>query len=223
MGVPAFAILTYLAIAPQNSYAQFPPVARIPNGAVGAQVLGRVQVQPDFSMIMYGYFSYMEGLPGAIFAGDPSENTAMLTFSAVPTAATLIQNGNILHGLEKPVNGQSTSLYVYYNPSPTSRDILNPSDFTQGILIATFHSRAAAVNIFAAGNFQATGVLALDTAPAFVLNGQLLSLGSLVNALSLNLSGSAPTSDGLTQGLATDGNFSIPFAGTAYAASTPSQ
>jgi len=209
------AFITCIAAIPQKSYAQSTP---LPAGAISAHVLGRVQILPDFSVKVYGYFTFVTGAPSSIFNGAPSENTAVLTFAADPTAATLISNGGVIQGLENPVNGSFTAMSLYYNSNPAGRNILNPDDFTQGQKVATFRSRAAVVNITSSGNFQGTSGLALDTADTFVVNGQPLNIGSLISALNLTVFGPAPTLDSVAASLLTDGSVSIPFSGTAYVA-----
>jgi hypothetical protein len=212
----ALAFILYLAAGSQQGYSQ----AILANGAIGAQVLGRVRIQPDLSVKLYGYFTYLAGVPGSIFAGVPSENTAMLTYAADPTSATLIRNGDIVQGVESPVNSQYTVLSIYYNPNATSRNILNPDDFAQGQLIAKFRSRASVVNVSASGTFQATSGITLDTANYFFIHNQPVNLGSIANALSLTLFGPAPSFDAIAAGLLSDGSFSIPLAGTGYIVSS---
>ena len=218
-GLPALALVTYLAVGSQPIHAQ--SSGPLPNGSIGAQVLGRVRIQPDFSIKLYGYFTYVAGVPGSIFTGAPSENTAMLTYSAEPTGAALIRNGDIVQGLENPANGQYTILSIYYNPNPSSRNILNPDDFTQGQLIAKFRSRAAVVNIAASGSFQATSGLTMDTSSFFIINGQPMNFANLASGLSLSLFGPAPSFDSITAGLLNDGSASVSLSGTAYIAGTP--
>lgn len=207
------AALSLLAISPERTYAQ----GRIPAGAVAAQLVGRARLNADFSINVYGYFTFMEGIQSPMFAGSPGENTALFTFSAQPTNAALLANGDMLSALENPVNGQYTTLTVYYNPSPSSRDIANPDDFTQGVVVAQFRSRGAAVNVLPSKTFQASGGLSFLSAGVVVLNGQTLTLDSLVSSLSLNLFGPAPSFDDLIAGLAANGSYSLPFAGTATA------
>jgi hypothetical protein len=212
------ALVTYLAAGSQNGYPQPTGSASLAVGTIGAQVLGRVLIQSDLSVKLYGYFTYMQGVPGPIFSGAPSESTAIMTFSADPTAATLVPNGDVTQGLENPVNGQFTNLNVYYNPNPSSRNLLNPDDFTQGQLVAQFHSRAAAVSITAPATFQATGALTLQTANYFIINNQPISLFNLVSGLTLTLSGHAPPINAIAAGILANGSFSIPLSGTAYIA-----
>jgi hypothetical protein len=209
------AIIGCLTAIPQVSYAQGSPLQ---NGVIGAQVLGRVRILPDLSVRLYGYFTYVSGVQGSLFNSAPNENSAVLTFVAEPTAATFIANGSILQGQESPVNGQSTTLTVYYNPTSTGRNILNPDDFAQGQKVATFHSRAAAVTLTGSGSFQATGGLTLDTSSFFIINGQPVSIGNLTSALNLMLFGPAPTLDSIAASLLSDGSVSIPLSGTAYTA-----
>ena len=208
------AVLSLLAIAPDPSYAQ----NRIPSGTVAAQVLGRVRLNSDFSVNLYGYFTYMEGIQTSIFNGPPSENTATFTFSAEPTNAALFKNGDLVHALENPVNGQYTTLSVYYNPAPSSRDLANPDDFKQGSLVAQFRSRAGAVNVLPSKTFQASAGLSLLSTSVVFLNGQALTIGSLVSTMSLNLFGPSPSFDDILAGLGTDGSYTIPFSGTGTAA-----
>jgi hypothetical protein len=219
LGIPFFAVAAYLATGPQNSYSQAPP-APLANASIGAQVLGRVSIQPDFSVSLYGYFTFMSGVPGPIFSGDPSENTAMLTYWAEPTGATLLHNGDILQGLEKPVNGQYTILNVYYNPNPGPRNLLTPDDFKQGQLVAQFRSRAAVVNVASPGSFQATAGIVLDSSSDFTINGSTFNIANVTNGMSIALFGPAPSLTSIAQGLLTDGSFSIHLAGTAYIATT---
>ena len=214
VSLPLLAIAGYLAFGPRNGYSQ----SSLPAGTIGAQVVGRILIQPDLTVKLYGYFTYMQGVPGPLFSGPPSENTAMLTFSADPTAATLISNGDIIQALENPVNGQFTNLTVYYNANPSSRSLANPDDFTQGQSVALFHSRAAAVNISASGTFQATGALNSQTGSFFFINNQPVNIYNLVTGLTLNLFGPAPSLSTIAAGIAANGNFSIPLAGTAYVA-----
>src|SRR5579883_1624962 len=103
--VTFLALAACVAFTPRHASAQGSP---LPLGTIGAQVVGRVLIQPDLTIKLYGYFTYVQGIQGSIFSGSPSENTAMLTFSADPTAATLISNGDIIQGLENPANGQFT-------------------------------------------------------------------------------------------------------------------
>jgi hypothetical protein len=74
-----FAALALISGLATQTYAQSP--TRLPNAAIGSQVLGRVQVNADFSVNIYGYFSFLQGVTGPIFSGPPSESTAMFTFS----------------------------------------------------------------------------------------------------------------------------------------------
>ena len=215
--IAALALSTYFAVA-QNGFSQTTGTSPLTTGTIGAQVLGRVLIQSDLTVKLYGYFTYMEGVPGPIFSGVPSENTAMLTFSADPTAATLISNGDIIQGLENPLNSQFTNLNVYYNSSPTTRSLLSPGDFTQGQLIAQFQSHAAAVNVSASGTFQATGALTIQTGSYFFINNQPANLFNMVTGLNLNLFGPAPSLATIAAGVVSNGNFSIPLAGTAYVA-----
>ncbi|HEY3840503.1 MAG TPA: hypothetical protein VGL72_28220 [Bryobacteraceae bacterium] len=212
--LPLIVLAGYLAIGSQSGYAQ----ASLPSGTIGAQVVGRILIQADLTVKLYGYFTYMQGVPGPLFSGTPGENTAMLTFSADPTAATLISNGDIIQALENPVNGQFTNLTVYYNANPSARSLANPDDFTQGQSVALFQSRAGAVNISASGTFQATGALNTQTGSFFFINNQPVNIYNLVSGLTLNLFGPAPSLSTITAGLAANGNFSIPLAGTAYVA-----
>jgi hypothetical protein len=215
LALPLFALAGYLGLAVQSGCAQSTPLS---TGSIGAQVVGRILIQSDLSVKLYGYFTYMQGVPGPLFSGTPSENTAMLTFSADPTAASLISNGDIIQGLENPSNGQFTNLTVYYNASPSSRSLASPDDFTQGQAVAQFHSRAAAVSISASGTFQATGALNPQTGSFFFINNQPVNIFNMVNGLTMNLFGPAPTLSTIMTGIMNNGNFSIPLAGTAYVA-----
>lgn len=219
IGVPALVFLSYLAIGFETACAQSTSVPLTP-GTIGAQVVGRVLILPDFSVKLYGYFTYMQGVPGPLFTGAPSENTAMLTFAADPTFATLVSNGDIMQGLENPANSQFTNLTVYYNAGATARNILNPDDFAQGQAVAQFHSRAAAVSISASGTFQATGALNPQTGSYFFINNMPVNIYNVVSGLTINLFGPALAIPTIAAGILANGNFSIPFSGTGYIAGT---
>jgi hypothetical protein len=207
--------LLSLLFAPEQASAQ----QKLPNGSIAAQVVGRIKVQSDFSIRMYGYFTSMEGISGPIFNGSPSENTAMFTFAADTTSAAIIKNGDLVHGIDNPTNGSYTTLSVYYSPAPANRDFSNPDDFTRAAqLVAQYRSRSGAMSLLQGGSFQASAGLSLVATNFFFANGQSLTLGNAANGLSLTLFGPAPAFDGILAALGTDGSFMIPFSGTAISA-----
>jgi hypothetical protein len=208
-------LLSSLVIAPQAGYAQ----QKIANGAIAAQVVGRVKLNADLTVKLYGYFTAMEGVPGSIFSGPKGENTAMFTFAADTTSATIIKNGDMVTAVASPLDGQYTTLSVYYNATPSTRDLTNPDDFTQGQLVAQFRSRSGSVSLLPGGHFQGSAGLSLLSSVQFTFGDQPLNISSIVNGMSLTVFGPAPSFDSILAGLVSDGFFTVPYAGTALAGS----
>ena len=54
----SLALVSCLIAASVHGYAQS-TASPLPAGSIGAQVLGRVRLQPDLSVKLYGYFTYV--------------------------------------------------------------------------------------------------------------------------------------------------------------------
>ncbi|MDB4952125.1 MAG: hypothetical protein JWM27_4774 [Gemmatimonadetes bacterium] len=106
-------------------------MAGIP-GSVAWYVTGRFYATASGATQDLGYFLYLQGIDGSLFAGDPGEAAAYFTFRSTPFTATLVPNGAISIGLD-PVGEFS----VYLNAQPAG-DFGKPDSFSGGTLVATF-------------------------------------------------------------------------------------
>jgi hypothetical protein len=100
-------------------------------GEVAWYVTGRFYATAK-TLLDVGYFLHLQGLPGPIFEGEKSENTALLTFAAEPFTAPSIANG----GLEIGIDHRGTfRLYLRDTPGASFDD---PASFSAGKCIAVF-------------------------------------------------------------------------------------
>ena len=86
-----------------------------PAGQVVVDSVNRLYLNPVTTQVLLtGYFASIEGLPGPLFSGVPSESTAHFTWSSASSGATVLPNGDIA-GV---VLNSGENFNVYYNPSP---------------------------------------------------------------------------------------------------------
>ncbi|MFN7924150.1 MAG: hypothetical protein U0Q16_28875 [Bryobacteraceae bacterium] len=203
-----------------KAWSQGPQPLRQPNSMPVAQTVGRVQINSDLTVDLFGYYTVAEGFNFPLFNGTPSEKTATLTYRADRVGARAFVNGGLLQGLERPLAGNSTALSVYYIENPANRDWNDPETFNQGTLVARFQSRNAAVVVYP-GSYVATSGITLERSIPFTANGQRYDVNNQANGLSLSLHGPAPALDALLAQIAKDGRIQIEQAGTAWNASSP--
>jgi hypothetical protein len=110
---------------------QIPSVAAEPGGQVASHGLERDAVNADGTGEGAGYFTFIQGIVGSLFSGQPSEATAFFTFETEQFSTGVISNGSVIALLHPP--GRFT---IYLNNTPSG----NWNDFTtfaQGQAIAT--------------------------------------------------------------------------------------
>ncbi len=87
-------------------------------GEVASMSISRGALAPDFlSAFGYGYYTYINGVPGSMFSGAPSEATAFFTFrTSVATTALLPLN------IDETIALSSGATYdIYLDSSPITR------------------------------------------------------------------------------------------------------
>lgn len=123
-----------------------------------------------------GYFSFIEGVPGPFFSGNPSEATAFFTFRST----TLSLTPPIANGPNLSITMFSPGTFsVYFNASPHG-DFSNLDSFSSGELIATFQRSLGMIVANAGSTGSATFSAKLVSTQNFVVGGRTLSFGNLV-------------------------------------------
>jgi hypothetical protein len=105
-------------------------------GQTAFELLGRVD-QQGFDFVVYGYLTFVHGLPYAAIFSNPaqtSEATARLTFSGSASAVARTQLRNVI------VIDAVGSLTVYANDTPGA-SFDDPASFTDGTPAARFDLR----------------------------------------------------------------------------------
>jgi hypothetical protein len=108
-------------------------------------VTGRFYRRASGELADYGYFLHLAGVSAPLFAGEPGEATAHLTFAAVPFQAGSLVNGALTLALD-PVG--EFSVYLQREPAGTFDD---PLSFARGERIATFRRTSMVVGTTVAG------------------------------------------------------------------------
>jgi hypothetical protein len=196
--VSVVAIAGLLLFASRSGRAQGPTPPGIPPGAVASHLVGRFVINADGTDEMYGYYPFIEGVPGPFFAGDPSEATAYLTFRTSTSMPQIIPNGDIYHIFLTPPAGGANTVNVYLNSNPAG-DFTNPDTFSSGQLIATFQSHTGMIT--AIPNTVGTGMTtaSLISSSDFSFNGQTFNFNALGGGVTLVLTPTGmPISGSLT-------------------------
>ena len=148
-----------------------------PAGQAACYFVGRGYLNPDDgTSITYSYNTIISGIPGPLFSGPPSENTAFFTGrSDVLEATVLPTNGDVGIILFAP-----STFSVYFNPMPAG-DWSKPDTFSSGILIGRY--QIAAQEFVQLPTFtRAVGTLTLTFSRDFSFNGKTYNLRKLLPA-----------------------------------------
>lgn len=145
-------------------------------------VTGRFYRRASGELADYGYFLHLAGVTAPLFAGEPGETTAHLTFAAVPFKAGNVVNGALTLATD-PVG--EFSVFLQRAPAATFDD---PHSFARGERVATFRrtSMVVGTNVGGARNDTLFGdnvfsARLVHSAP-FELGGQRHDLALLVGA-----------------------------------------
>jgi hypothetical protein len=109
---------------------QIPIVAAEPAGQVASHGVERDAVNADGTGQGAGYFTFIQGIVGLLFSGQPSEATAFFTFRTDQFSTGVISNGSVKAVLHPP--GRFT-IYLNNMPSGNWNDF---NTFAQGQAIA---------------------------------------------------------------------------------------
>jgi hypothetical protein len=183
-------------------------VAEVP--APAAKVTGRVLLGSDLTAELIGYYTQIEGLPGQLFAGEPSEKTAYFAFRTDRAPVQAVKEGDSI----KLVPRASDSLLnIYFHPLP-NRDFSKPDTFAEAQLVATYRTTGGEATLSAEGRFSYSGKLALESSADFVIDGARYNFRDFGAGFVLSAGGSGPNFDEIAR-QAAQGSLSIPFTGSA--------
>lgn len=147
-------------------------------GEVASTSVNRGALSPSFlNAFGYGYYTYINGINGSMFAGAPSEQTAYFTF-LTSVANTQPLPANIDEAPEIS-SGAYYNIYLTTNPNHTWTD---PNSFATGILVATFRRTdfiLSALGFAAYETFNST----LVYSQPFVFNGVTLDFKNITQKL----------------------------------------
>jgi hypothetical protein len=148
--------------------------AQVPAAQVVWEHVGRIYLDPSTGKAVYaGYLVHINGLPGQLFNGSPSEATAYFTFSTdVLQLTPLPTNGDIALALVS-----AGTFNVYYNVVP-SGDWSNPSSFSGGQLIATFTRQESLFPQMGSFGFHSLSE-ALTSSQRFMHNGETYKFNNI--------------------------------------------
>ncbi len=189
--------------------------ARVPIGAVAAQVAGRLIATSDSAVDIFGYLTFVDGMTD-LFKSTPGAAGAHLAFRSEPTGAHFLDNGRVLHLIATPANGQFTRMGVYYQDDP-ARDLTKPETFAEGTQIASFRTHGTRANVTSTA-YLLSATLELEWAIDFQHRGRTFNLRSMGDSVTLQSFGPGATLETLLEQAARDGNVSVDYGGTAYAA-----
>jgi hypothetical protein len=201
------------------AYSQAPP--RLANAQPVAQVVGRTVINPDFTVDLIGYFTALEGVPtNSLFSSATAqdENTAVLSYRADRVAARPFYNGSLIHALERPLQGTSTALRIYYNPTASKRDWADPATFAEGQEVALYQSRNASVAVYP-GSYFATSGITLQSSQTFMIGNRMVNARDIANGMALTLTGPAPGLASIIEKAMKGESILIDQSGTGYSAS----
>jgi hypothetical protein len=201
-------LVLLILLSGSSAFSQIQARHEISASRVAWHIVARSLVNPsNGTSQVVGYLTDLDGVPGSLFNGTPSEITAFLTLRTdVFTSQPLPINGNITLSLPGPV-----ALHLYFNPNP-SNNWNDPVTFSSGNEIARFNR--------AANLFMSVGPISYDTfslelvfSKDFTIDGHEVDFKKLVPY------GVTNTNMGTTMPVAGSGNFSLafPFAGTGIA------
>ena len=159
-------------------------VKRVPAGAVAFHfVFDLSYVTGEF----VGYISFIEGVDGTLFAGEPSEDTAYFTIRLTEPVPPPLGGPD---GLPTPDTALTVSLFppgaqftVFYDSEPGPRDWSSPETFSEGTPIAVFDESAlqstGANGVFPGVFFGLFSSRIIESAP-IDFDGQRLDFKKLV-------------------------------------------
>ena len=157
----------------------------VPASRVAWHLVGRTLLDPATGRgQVLGYFTYIEGIPGPMFAGAPGESTAFFTLRSEPFSVQTFPNGDIVIGLLSP-----GTFRLYLDTTP-DQDFVNPESFSDGQTLATLNRLPAQLS-FVGPVFVDKFSTQILSARNFIWQDQKLNISRLTpNGVTLSVTGS---------------------------------
>ena len=158
---------------------------RVPAGRVAWQLVGKTLINPATGTgQVLAYFTFLEGIPGPMFAGSPGESTAFFTLRSEPFSLQTFPNGDVLIGL------LGTEVFTLYLDTTPDQDFSDPPTFSDGEPLATFN-RLPAELIFVGPVFTDDFSVEFVSSRRFVWQGRRFNLRRLTpEGVTLTVTGS---------------------------------
>lgn len=177
-------ILALLAVLP-GGVIEANERGRVPAGRVAWQLVGKTLINPATGTgQVLAYFTFLEGIPGPMFAGAPGESTAFFTLRSEPFSLQTFPNGDVLIGL------LGTEVFSLYLDATPDQDFGDPPTFSDGERLATFN-RLPAELIFVGPVFTDDFSVELLSSHRFDWQGRRFNLRQLTpEGVTLTVTGS---------------------------------
>jgi hypothetical protein len=193
---------------------QFKPllaqIKKVPPATIAAHLAGRLAGTPNGDFQLIGYVTYVEGLGGNLFAGAPSEQTALISFRTDPFRFNVIPNGTALQVSRQIVpGGPPSQTRIYYNPAP-ARDFTKPETFSTGQQIGVLQARSFQGILVPSQMFSIAGSMDVTSTNDLVLGGVSVNLNILSSVITITFAGVPPSA----AEFAAATSVSIPLSGT---------
>jgi hypothetical protein len=152
---------------------------RILPGEVAWYVTGRFYAaEKDGSLLDAGYFLHLQGIDDdALFAGEPGEGTAHLTFLADPFTAKDVSNGGLTLGLDAV---GEFAVYLDRRPGATFDD---PASFGRGEEVARFRRVSVVTGAMVGVGTEARPIFSLNVFSARLVASRPFELGGRTHDL----------------------------------------
>jgi hypothetical protein len=166
-----------------------------PTGGVVAHATGRLVggggLNGEYEIVCY--FTFIDGLGTALFSGDAGERNAMFTLRTERFKFQTMLNAPLIHfGRLATAASDPPLIRVYYSGTP-NRDFARPETFSQGQVVAVFRTRGIQGDLAPSLHFRAAGTMTLESSSEFTLNGRVVNVRGLGDAVTATLSGVAPS------------------------------
>jgi hypothetical protein len=184
--VTVCAILALVAILSSGGIGADGGGGNVPAAKVAWQLVGKTLLNPATGAgQVLGYFTFIDGVPDPMFAGDPGESTAHFTLRSQPFDVRLFQHGDILIGL---LGAETFTLHLDETPD---QDFNDPASFSDGLELANFNRLAAQIN-FVGPVFTDTFSVELLSSRSFSWQDRQVNLRHLVpDGVTLTITGSS--------------------------------
>ncbi len=137
-----FCLLAALLLGPLAHVVDAIAADKVPAGHVAWQLVGSSLINPATGTAqVLAYFTFIEGVPGPMFADAPGERTAFFTLRSKPFTLQTFSNGDILIGL---LGTETFSLFLNTTPN---RDFSNPDSFSDGQLMADLQQACGSTDL----------------------------------------------------------------------------